>query len=115
MPPQHGYHPQTFGPLVDILLLELTGMRVCEFWEQRIRRPLGLDFYIGLPESEFHRVAQLQAPRIQPGHMQKDEFYLEAFKQQLYNVAPHMIGSGPLMVGWALQILNYLSDKSDYD
>ena len=47
--------------------------------------------------------------------MQKDEFYLEAFKQQLYNVAPHMIGSGPLMVGWALQILNYLSDKSDYD
>lgn len=79
LPPQHGYHPQTFGPLVDILLLELTGMRVCEFWEQRIRRPLGLDFYIGLPESEFHRVAQLQAPRIQPGHMQKDEFYKKYF------------------------------------
>lgn len=47
--------------------------------------------------------------------MRKDEFYLEAFKQQLYNVAPQIIGTGPLMVGWALQILNYLSDKSDYD
>ncbi len=47
--------------------------------------------------------------------MRKDEFYLEAFKQQLYNIAPQMIGTGPLMVGWALQILNYLSNKSDYD
>lgn len=47
--------------------------------------------------------------------MHKDEFYLKAFKQQLYNVAPQIIGTGPLMVGWALQILNYLSDKSDYD
>ncbi len=47
--------------------------------------------------------------------MRKDEFYLEAFKHQLYNIAPQMIGTGPLMVGWALQILNYLSDKSDYD
>ena len=47
--------------------------------------------------------------------MRKDEFYLEAFKQQLYNIAPQMIGTGPLMVGWALQILNYMSDKSDYD
>ena len=47
--------------------------------------------------------------------IRKDEFYLEAFKQQLYNVAPQIIGTGPLMVGWALQILNYLSDKSDYD
>ncbi len=47
--------------------------------------------------------------------MHKDEFYLKAFKQQLYNVAPQITGTGPLMVGWALQILNYLSDKSDYD
>ena len=79
LPPQHGYHPQTFGPLVDILMLELTGMRVREFWEQRIRRPLGLDFYIGLPESEFHRVSPLQAPRIRPGYMQQDAFYKQYF------------------------------------
>lgn len=96
LPPQHGYHPQTFGPLVDILLLELTGMRVCEFWEQRIRRPLGLDFYIGLPESEFHRVAQLQAPRIQPGHMQKDEFYKKYFDtgSSVYRAFHSIVGYG---------------------
>ena len=79
LPPHHGYHPQTFGPLVDILMLELTGMRVCDFWEQRIRRPHNLDFYIGLPESEFHRVQMLQAPRIQPGYMQQDSFYKKYF------------------------------------
>lgn len=96
LPPQHGYHPQTFGPLVDILLLELTGMRVCEFWEQRIRRPLGLDFYIRLPESEFHRVAQLQAPRIQPGHMQKDEFYKKYFDtgSSVYRAFHSIVGYG---------------------
>lgn len=79
LPPRHGYHPQTYGPLVDILMLELTGMRVCQFWEKRIRHPLGLDFYIGLPESEFHRVAFLQAPRIQPGYMQQNDFYKKYF------------------------------------
>lgn len=78
-PPQHGYHPQTFGPMVDILMVELTGMRVGAFWEQRIRRPYELDFYIGLPESEFPRVAPLQAPRLQPGYMQKDAFYQKYF------------------------------------
>lgn len=79
LPPQHGYHPQTFGPLVDILMLELSGMRVGTFWEQRLRRPWNLDFYIRLPESEFHRVAALQAPRLQPGYMQQDAFYKKYF------------------------------------
>lgn len=47
--------------------------------------------------------------------MRKDDFYINAFKQQIYNIGTHLIGTGPLMVGWALQILNFLSDKSDYD
>ena len=96
LPPQHGYHPQTFGPLVDILLLELTGMRVCDFWEQRIRRPLGLDFFIGLPESEFYRVAMLQAPRIQPGYMQRDDFYKQYFdaSSSVYRAFHSIVGYG---------------------
>lgn len=43
--------------------------------------------------------------------LNNDKFYLDIFKQQLYNIEPCFIGSGPLMVGWALQILNYLNDK----
>ena len=96
LPPQHGYHPQTFGPLVDILMLELTGMRVGEFWERRIRRPHGLDFYIGLPESEFPRVQMLQAPRIQPGYMQRDEFYKKYFdaNSSVYRAFHSIVGFG---------------------
>ena len=96
LPPQHGYHPQTFGPLVDILMLELTGMRVCDFWEQRIRRPLNLDFYIGLPESEFSRVQMLQAPRIKPGYMQQDAFYRKYFDadSSVYRAFHSIVGYG---------------------
>lgn len=47
--------------------------------------------------------------------MRRDEFFLNAFRQQLYNIAPQIIGTGPLMVGWALQMLNYISNRSDFD
>ena len=33
------------------------------------------------------------------------------YKQQIYNIIPHLIGSGNLMVGWAQQILDILTDK----
>ncbi len=78
VPPAHGYHPHTIGPMVDILMLELTGLRVGEFWEQRVRRPLGLDFYIGLPASERHRVAELRTARMR-GAMPRSAFYTRFF------------------------------------
>lgn len=63
-PPQHGYHPHTFGPIVDILMLELTGQRISDFWEERVRRPLSLPFYIGhLPEDQEKNVALLSYAR----------------------------------------------------
>ena len=38
-------------------MLRLTGERLWRYWEEYIRTPLDLDFYIRLPESEFSRVA----------------------------------------------------------
>lgn len=79
-PPRHGYHPQTFGPMVDILMLELTGMRVSDYWEQRVRRPLELEFYIGhLPAELESEVALLQAPRLRPGEPR--DAFLTAYYQ----------------------------------
>ncbi len=78
-PPQHGYHPHSIGPMLDVLMLELTGQRVGEFWEERVRRPLGLDFYIGLPEAERGRVALLRAPRMPGSGMPRSPFYTEYF------------------------------------
>lgn len=78
LPPEHGYHPHTYGPMLDVLMLCLTGQRIGAFWEQRVRSPLGLDAYIGLPESLFHRVAELRAPRLH-GAMPRTEFYRRYF------------------------------------
>ena len=33
------------------------------------------------------------------------------YKQQIYNIIPHLSGSGALMVGWGQQILDILTDK----
>lgn len=70
----HAYHPHTFGPLVDILMLALCGQRVADFWESRVRRPLGIDAYIGLPEQEQPRVAHVRLPRASEVQLPPTEF-----------------------------------------
>jgi uncharacterized protein YyaL (SSP411 family) len=39
----------------------------------------------------------------------KDKKCLEIFEQQIYNIQPQLIGSGPFMAGWGMQVLNYLT------
>ena len=38
-----------------------------------------------------------------------DEIYINTFKQQIYNIEPQLVGSGPFMAGWGTQILRYLT------
>jgi CubicO group peptidase (beta-lactamase class C family) len=59
----HGYHPRTFGFLVDELVRRCHGRPLGELWRDRIAEPLGLDFWISLPASEDHRVAEMLTPR----------------------------------------------------
>ena len=73
----HGYHPRTFGTLVEEPIRRLTGATLGHCWREKIAAPLGLDFWIGLPESEWHRVAQLY-----PGKAGKDDL-ADAFYKQL--------------------------------
>ncbi len=73
----HGYHPRTFGALVDEPVRRLTGQPLGSFWRGKIAVPLGLDFWIGLPESEWPRVA-----RLYPGKAGKDDL-ADAFYKQL--------------------------------
>ena len=73
----HGYHPRTFGALVDEPVRRLTGETLGKFWREKIADPLGLDFWIGLPESEWPRVA-----RLYPGKAGKADL-TDAFYQQL--------------------------------
>ncbi|MBW2289009.1 MAG: beta-lactamase family protein [Deltaproteobacteria bacterium] len=54
-----GYHATTFGPLVGGLFRRATGRSIGSFLHDEITRPLAADFFIGLPESEEHRVAEM--------------------------------------------------------
>lgn len=77
-PPQHGYHPHTYGIILDEIMIRLTGQKLGDWWNTCIRAPLGIDFFIGLPESEFGRVGTLY-----PGKTDKDTLNTPFYKQYL--------------------------------
>ncbi len=54
-----GYHPRTYGFLLDECVRRLEGKSLGNVWNEEIARPMGIDFWIGLPESEWSRVATL--------------------------------------------------------
>ena len=54
----HGYHPRTFGFLVDEVLRRITGgTTLHEYWRTQFAEPLGLDVWIGVPPEIVERVA----------------------------------------------------------
>lgn len=56
---RHGYHALTYGWLVGEVLRRVTGRSVGQLVADELAGPLGLDLWIGLPESEEPRVAPL--------------------------------------------------------
>ena len=54
-----GYHAITYGWLVGEVVRRITGQTCGEFVRDEIAGPLGVDFFIGLPESEDERTADL--------------------------------------------------------
>jgi CubicO group peptidase (beta-lactamase class C family) len=59
----HGYHMRTFGWLVGELVRRVDGRSIGSFLREEIAAPLGLDFWIGLPEEIEPRVARLVMPK----------------------------------------------------
>jgi CubicO group peptidase (beta-lactamase class C family) len=57
-----GYHAVTQGYLVGEVIRRITGKSLGTFFREEIAEPLGADFWIGLPASEDHRVADLIPP-----------------------------------------------------
>jgi len=56
----HGYHALTFGWLVGEIVRRVSGKSIGEFFAQEVARPLGLEFWIGLPEDQEQRVSKLR-------------------------------------------------------
>lgn len=68
----HGYHALTYGWLVGELVRRVSGQSIGAFFRERVASPLGIDFWIGLPESEEERVAPLinAGPPTDPADLQ---------------------------------------------
>lgn len=57
----HGYHALTYGWLVGEVVRRVTGRTIGTYFAEEIAAPLGLDFWIGLPEEHEARVSHLEA------------------------------------------------------
>ncbi|CAN5481910.1 serine hydrolase domain-containing protein [soil metagenome] len=56
---QHGYHAVTYGWLVGEVVRRISGKSIGEFFATEVAGPLGLDFWIGLPDDQVGRVSKL--------------------------------------------------------
>ncbi len=57
----HGYHALTFGWLVGEVVRRVSGKSLGTFFREEVAQPLGIDFWIGLPENLENRVAPIIA------------------------------------------------------
>ncbi|MFT3990251.1 MAG: serine hydrolase domain-containing protein [Luteolibacter sp.] len=72
----HGYHPRTFGALVSECVRRLTGGGLGDYWQKHLAGPLGLEFWIGLPEEQWPRVGKLY-----PGKAAKPDLEAGFYKE----------------------------------
>ena len=61
-----GYHPVTFGYIAGEIFRRVDGRTMGTALREDIAGPADLDLWIGLPESEFDRVAELERPKSLP-------------------------------------------------
>ncbi|HJY79550.1 MAG TPA: serine hydrolase domain-containing protein [Candidatus Binatia bacterium] len=65
---RHGYHALTFGHLVGEVIRRISGKSVGQFLRAEVTGPLAADFFIGVPETEDARAAEiLPDPPPRPG------------------------------------------------
>jgi CubicO group peptidase (beta-lactamase class C family) len=78
----HGYHPRTYGFLVDELVRRMThGVALGTYFRLIFGVPLGLNLWIGVPESIASEVAPIYAPR-KPRTPEAEEPFYQALSDQ---------------------------------
>src|SRR6516165_5077110 len=55
----HGYHALTYGWLVGEVVRRVDGRSLGQFFADEVATPLGIDFWIGLPDEQEPRVSRL--------------------------------------------------------
>lgn len=74
-----GYHPITFGYLAGEIFRRVDGRTMGTALRQDLAEPFGLDLWIGLPDSEHDRAADLQRPSGLPNFGDVNEATRAAF------------------------------------
>lgn len=64
---RHGYHARTFGFLLGEVIRRVTGRTPGRWFADEVAAALDLDFYIGVPQAELHRCADILPARIRAG------------------------------------------------
>ena len=73
----HGYHPRTFGFLLDELIRRITGgTTIRDYWCAVFAEPLALDLWIGMPSEGLDEVAPVYPARRAPP---KGDIFYTAF------------------------------------
>lgn len=63
---RHGYQALVFGWLVGEVVRRVSGRSLGRFFQEEVAGPLGIDFWIGLPEEHEPRVAPMVLPPPSP-------------------------------------------------
>lgn len=58
----HGYHARSYGWITGEVVRRVTGRSLGSFFAEEIAAPLGLDFWIGLPDDQQQRCARVIPP-----------------------------------------------------
>lgn len=74
-----GYHPVTFGNLAGEIFRRVDGRTVGTALREDVAGPLGLDLWIGLPDSEHARCSVMRRPPAAPALGEIDDFKRMAF------------------------------------
>lgn len=62
----HGYHPLSWGYLIGELVQRIDGRTLGAILREEIAGPANIDFQIGTPAPDHHRVAEIMRPRALP-------------------------------------------------
>jgi CubicO group peptidase (beta-lactamase class C family) len=95
---RNGYHALTFGYLVGEVVRRVSGRTLGAFFRDEVAGPLGLDFWLGLPEEHEHRVAPtVPAPPPGPGDA-VPSFHVAALTEPTSVQALVLVNSGGYML-----------------
>ncbi len=95
-----GYHGTTFSWTVGEMIRRAAGKSVGAFFRDRIGDPQALDFWIGLPEAEEHRVAPV-IPHRHPANAPLPPF-LQAVLHDRGSVAANFVYNSGSLLGGAI-------------